>query len=100
MIHRRADDRQAERHVDGAAEGQQLDGDQPLVVITGDDDVEFAARGAAEDGVAGPRAGDVDAALRARASTAGRRTASSSSPITPCSPACGLSPASASRGAG
>src|SRR5215813_9908412 len=62
VIDRRTDDRQPERDVDGSTEREQLDRNQPLVVITGDDDVELAARGADEHGVAGPRPGDVDAA--------------------------------------
>jgi len=65
VIDRRAHDGEAERHVDRAAEGDQLDGDQPLVVIAGNHGVEFAAHGAAEDRVAGKRAVDLDAA-RAR----------------------------------
>jgi len=61
VIDRRPHDRQAERHVDRAAEGEQLHRNQPLVVIAGNHGVEFAAHGAAEDRVAGKRAVDLDA---------------------------------------
>ena len=71
VIDRRPDDGQAERHVDRAAEGEQLHRNQSLVVVAGNDGVEFAARGASEDRVAGKRAVD-DGATRARACLDGR----------------------------
>src|SRR5262245_18600941 len=65
MIDRGPDNRQPERDVHRLSEGEQLHRNQPLVVIAGDDDVEFAARGAQEHRVAVKRARDVDAALSA-----------------------------------
>jgi hypothetical protein len=43
VIHRRADDRQPQRHVHRAPERQQLHGNQPLIVVAGDHRVELAA---------------------------------------------------------
>jgi hypothetical protein len=51
MIDRGPDDRQAERDIHGLAERQQLDRNQSLVVIAGDDGVELAAGGADEHSV-------------------------------------------------
>ena len=56
VIDRGADDRQAERDVDGGSEGEQLHRNESLVMVAGHDRVELAARGADEDGVAGNRA--------------------------------------------
>src|SRR5205823_337595 len=42
VIHRRADDWQSKRHVHGLSEGDQLDRNQALIVIAGDDRIEFA----------------------------------------------------------
>jgi hypothetical protein len=55
VIDRCADDRKAKRDVHRPAEREQLHGDEPLVVIAGDDGVELSSRGAAEDRVAGKR---------------------------------------------
>jgi hypothetical protein len=52
VIDRRPDDGKPERHVDGPAEREQFHGNQPLIVIAGDDRIELATGGAAEDGVA------------------------------------------------
>jgi hypothetical protein len=60
VIDRRADDRQADRDVDGGAERQQLDRDEPLVVVAGNHRIELAAYGAHEDRVAWEWALDVD----------------------------------------
>ena len=98
VIDRRADDRQAQRDVHGLAEREQLHGHQALIVVAGDDDVELAAVRAHEHGVGGQRPDDVDAAGPARPPRRARSPSSSSCPIRPCSPACGLSPATAIRG--
>ena len=60
VVDRRADERQAERHVDAAAERRRLERGQPLVVIHGDDRVVSARDVGDEDRVRrdGPR--DVD----------------------------------------
>ena len=60
VIDGRADDRQAERDVDGGSEGEQLHRNESLVMVAGHDRVELAAGGADEDGVAGDRAGHVE----------------------------------------
>jgi len=62
VIDRCPDDWKAERHVDGPAEGQQLHGNQPLIVIAGNDRIELAACRAAEDGVARERSVDINPA--------------------------------------
>jgi hypothetical protein len=62
VIDRGPDDGKAERDVDGAAERKQLYGNQPLIVIAGDDDVELAARSPAENGVAREWAFDINPA--------------------------------------
>ena len=61
MIDRRANNRQAERHVDRAPERDELHRNQSLIVITRDDHVEFAFERAHEQRVGGNRPGDVDA---------------------------------------
>src|SRR4051794_37539352 len=72
VVHRSADDRQAEGDVDAAqripsagfridGEAQQLDRDVPLVVVHGDHGVELAGVQLHEDGVAGNRANHVEA---------------------------------------
>src|SRR4029078_12614825 len=66
VIDRRADDRQPERDVDRLPEGDELHRYEPLVVVTGDDDVEVAAAGADENGVAGKRPLDVQGARATR----------------------------------
>jgi hypothetical protein len=48
VIDRCPDDRKAECHVDRPAEREQLDRNQPLIVIAGDDGIELAACGTAE----------------------------------------------------
>ena len=58
-----ADDGDAEGDVDGGLEVDELHGDVALVVIHGDDEIEFAAQAADEDGVGGVGAGAVDAQL-------------------------------------
>ena len=98
VIDRGADDRQAQRHVHRLAEREQLDRNQPLIVIAGDDDVELAA--ARRAGTRCRR--ETGPTRRCRAPGTRRWPArsrvSSSSPNSPCSPACGLSPATAMRG--
>src|SRR5581483_1628165 len=64
VINRGANEWQPDGDVDGLAEGETLDGDQSLVVIAGDDDVELAARRAQENGVAGEGAADVDVIIQ------------------------------------
>src|SRR5262245_15356109 len=66
MIDRRSDDRQSERDVHGVAEGEQLDRNQPLIVIAGDHHVKFAPRRANENRIAWKRTRYVDAALATR----------------------------------
>src|SRR3954452_15385639 len=72
VVHRGADDRQAEGDVDAAqrvpgagfridGEAQQLDRDVPLVVVHGDHGVELAGVQLHEDGVAGNRTNHVEA---------------------------------------
>src|SRR4051794_20816171 len=72
VVHRSADDRQAEGDVDAAqrvpgagfridGEAQQLDRDVPLVVVHGDHGVELAGVQLHEDGVAGNRPNHVEA---------------------------------------
>jgi hypothetical protein len=56
----------AQRHVDGASEGQELHRHQTLVVVGGDDGVELALQRAHESGVGGQRARDRDPLLRER----------------------------------
>ena len=98
VVGRGAHEGQAERDVDRFVEGERLDRDQRLIVIH------------AERGVVGlaarPRGTSCrPAAARARrclrdasCATAGAMMSRSSSPSVPSSPACGLSPATASRG--
>ena len=74
------------------AKGQQLDRDQSLIVIAGDHAVELAARRAHEHGVAGNRAGDVDAAGAGARPPPARARDRLRRRCTPPSPACGLSP--------
>src|SRR6266704_2874920 len=59
MIDRGANDRKTEGDVDPAFEAVHLDGDVALVMILSDDDVELAARGAPEDRIRRPGAGDL-----------------------------------------
>ena len=63
VIHTGTDDRQSERHVDGVLEAQQLDGDQALIVVHGNDQVVPPADGVVEDRIGGERALHVDALL-------------------------------------
>jgi len=58
VIDRCPDDWKAQRHVDGPPECEELHGNQPLIVIAGDDHIELATGGAPEDGV--PWEGSVD----------------------------------------
>src|SRR5690348_12710264 len=53
VIYGGADDWQAERHIDCFAEGETLNRDQTLIVITGRDRVELAARRTHEQRVGG-----------------------------------------------
>ena len=53
VVRRGPDERQAERHVDPRVERLQLEGDQPLVVVEGDDDPPRPAVGHPEDDVGG-----------------------------------------------
>ena len=57
VIGRGAHERQAERDVDAAVEGQRLERDQRLVVVHGDGGVVGAARLGVEQGVGGMRTG-------------------------------------------
>ena len=50
-----------ERDIHAALEIDQLHGNVALVVVHGDDEIEFAAQGANEDGVGRVRAGAIDA---------------------------------------
>ena len=98
VIGRGAHERQAERDVDGVVEGQRLDRDQRLVVIHAQRGVVGLARAASWNIVSagsGPRASMPSAMSR---SIAGATIALSSLPSVPSSPACGLRPATASRG--
>ena len=52
-----ADDGEAERDVYGVGEGDQFDGYVSLVVVHGDDAVEFVVEGAVEQGVTGEGTG-------------------------------------------
>ena len=56
-----ADDGDAEAHVDGGVERDELHGDVALIVIHGDDEVVGAVGSAEEDGVGGDGAFAVDA---------------------------------------
>ena len=56
VVDRGPDDGQAQRHVHRLAERQQLDRDQPLIVVAGDHDVELAPMRPDEHGVARQRA--------------------------------------------
>ena len=60
-----ADDGQAERNIHAAGEVDELHGNVALVVIHGDDEIEFAAQGADKDGVGRVRAGAVKCPARA-----------------------------------
>src|ERR1044071_3562236 len=59
VIYGRAYERQAKGDVDGLAKRQAFDGDHRLVMVTRNDPVKLAARGAQEDRVGGEGAGDV-----------------------------------------
>ena len=67
MVRRCPHERQTERHVDGAVEGQRLDRDQRLVVIHRHDDIVTGTGGGVEQRIGGVRPGDRDV-LRAQAS--------------------------------
>ncbi len=99
VVDRRADDRQAERDVDAGVERQQLHRPVTLVVVHAHDRVVALAGGRP-----GRRRCRPDAVRwrrcppTARRSIAGAMCSASSSPNSPCSPACGLSPQTAIRG--
>ena len=97
VVGRGAHERQAERDVDRMVEGQRLDRDQRLVVIHAERGVVGRARRRVEHGVGRQRPARVDA-VGAQPLDRGRTIAQSSSPSAPSSPACGLRPATASRG--
>ena len=99
MVGRGAHEVEAERHVDPALEVDGLDRDQRLVVVHADRGVVAGAR--RRDGTScRPSAGRRAACpRRASRATTGAITSISSRPIAPPSPACGLSPATAMRGA-
>jgi hypothetical protein len=61
VIDGRPDDRQPERHVHRSSEGEQLDRDQPLIVIAGNHGIELATHGADEYRVTRQRPLDADA---------------------------------------
>jgi hypothetical protein len=92
-----ADDGQTDGDVHRAVASEQLDGDQALIVVHGDDAVELAVHRGDEDGVAGggPVA-SVPFSLAMR--IAGAMMRSSSSPRMPPSPAWGLRPQTVTRG--
>ena len=98
VIGRGADEGKAERDVDAVVESERLDRDQRLVVVHAERGVVGSPR-ARRGTSCRPAAGRGRRSPRRRsASTAGRTIASSSAPSMPSSPACGLSPATASRG--
>ena len=78
VIDRGPDDRQAEGHVDRLTERKQLHRNQTLIVVAGDDDVEFAAGGAEEHRVARKRAMRRRCPRARQPSIAGRMTSDSS----------------------
>ena len=103
VIGRGAHDGQAERHVHRLLEVEELHRDEPLVVVHARRPRRSAPSSViAEDGVGHGGAAQLGAmpaaSARARA-MAGAMMRASSSPKWPCSPACGLSPATAMRGA-
>jgi len=53
MIHRGSDDGQPQRHINRVMKVNQLNGNQPLVVIHGNDGIEFTFVSAVKEGVGG-----------------------------------------------
>ncbi len=98
MVRRCADERQAERDVDAVFESQRLCRDQRLVVIHAD--APRRSRRAPWRGTwCRPGSGPLASMPSARScAIAGAMISMSSRPMAPPSPACGLSPATASRG--
>ena len=99
-----AHERQAERHVDAVLDAEVLHRDQPVVVGHRDDEVELArvaggVAGAHEHRVGRERPAARRCPRRAPPRPPGAMTRISSSPNSPPSPACGLRPATAMRGA-
>ena len=88
-----------EADVDPFVEADHLDRDVPLVVVHRHHGVELPAVGPGEDGVRGPGAAEVPAPGSRRRRWPGRSPRCSWSPKSPPSPAWGLSPATATRGA-
>ena len=97
VIHRGADDRNTERDVYRAFEIDQLHGNVALIVIHRDHQVIGAAHCLQEDGVGRMRPATGNS-LGARGLDGGQMKRWSSSPNSPCSPACGFRPQTAMRG--
>ena len=66
MVDRGSDDGQADGHVHSGVQAEHLDRDVTLVVVGGDDEIEFAFRTAQEDRVRRPRSAGVDSLLACR----------------------------------
>ena len=98
VIGRGADEGQAEGDVDAAVEIDGLERDQRLVVIHAQRRVVTLARLGMEQRVGGEGAAGGDALRRATPRPPARSVSISSRPMVPCSPACGLRPATARRG--
>ena len=91
VVGRGAHEGQAERDVDAAGEVDRLDRDQRLVVIHAERRVIGRARGGDGTACRPARARGRRCPRRAASRSPGAITRISSSPIAPCSPACGLS---------
>src|ERR1041384_3136296 len=98
MIDGRSNDRQPKSDVHRPAEREALYRDQTLVVVTGCDGVELSFERAQKKRVSAGKGPLTLRSLLRHCLIAGSIWLASSEPNRPCSPACGLSPATAIRG--